>query len=175
MNIFVLDYDPVQAAQDQCDKHVVKMVLETAQMLSTVQNAFGMETRYKPTHGKHPCTLWAMQTAANYDWLVKHGQALSAEYTKRYRKVHACHDMLHNELARNPLGDFRHDIYTEFAQAMPEQYRARSAVVAYRRYYLGEKSGFATWTNSIPPVWFQLSDPFHNLRQDVVQEVTTLS
>lgn len=175
MNIFVLDYCPVQAAQDQCDKHVVKMVLETAQMLSTVQNAFGMETRYKPTHGKHPCTLWAMQTGGNYDWLVKHGQALSEEYTRRYRKVHACDEMLRKELARNPLGDFRGDIYTSFAQAMPEQYRARSAVVAYRRYYLEEKAGFATWTNAMPPLWFTLADPYHGLKQEMVEEITTLA
>ena len=36
MNIFVLDRNPVIAAQMQCDKHIVKMIVESGQMLSTV-------------------------------------------------------------------------------------------------------------------------------------------
>jgi hypothetical protein len=113
MNIFILDKDPVQAAQLQCDKHVVKMVVESAQMLSTAHRLLdGQETR-KPSksgktmrkyydlylgqddlemetllmanvHEKHPCTIWSMINTANYDWHWQHLNALCKEYTYRY-------------------------------------------------------------------------------------------
>ena len=70
MNIFVLDSDPKVAATMLCDKHVVKMILESAQMLSTVAHTNGHIPRYRPTHSKHPCTLWAGESKSNWQWLV---------------------------------------------------------------------------------------------------------
>ena len=82
MNIFVLDTDPTIAAQMQCDKHVVKMPLECAQMLSTVHRHYGSDDfqLYKSTHKHHPCTLWAASSRANYAWLFDHFRALNDEY-----------------------------------------------------------------------------------------------
>jgi len=76
VNIFALDWDPFLAAQFQCDKHVVKMVLESAQILCS---AFP-DAPYKRTHPRHPCVRWALSTRSNYDWLVKHAYGLSDEY-----------------------------------------------------------------------------------------------
>ena len=82
MNIFVLDLDPKKAAIQQIDKHVVKMPLETAQMLCTALGRHGLEgTPYKQAYKKHPCTIWAGDNRNNFQWLVKHGIALSEEYT----------------------------------------------------------------------------------------------
>ena len=84
MNIFVLDYNPKRAAQMQCDKHVVKMPLETAQILCS---AFEPGTApYKRTHYNHPCSVWGRESKVNYKWLIEHGLALSDEYTYRYGK-----------------------------------------------------------------------------------------
>ena len=83
MNIFVVHQDPQIAAQMLCDKHVVKMILETAQMLCTVVSHTGAETPYRATHAKHPCTLWAAHSKANWEWLVAHGKAMCMEYTRR--------------------------------------------------------------------------------------------
>lgn len=158
MNIFVLDLDPVVAARSQCDRHVVKMPLESAQMLSTVARQVGLDVGYRSTHARHPCTLWAGDSRQSFDWLVEHGRALCIEYTHRYGHQHACEAVI-NGL---PLGDIRHRLadvpMPAFAQAMPEVYRGRDAVEAYRRYYRGDKAGFATWRHRQPPAWWSLDD-----------------
>ena len=151
MNIFVLHEDPHMAATMMCDKHVVKMILETAQMMCTVVAAHGHNTPYRPTHAKHPCTLWAAQSRANWDWLIEHGMSLCDEYTERYGKVHKSQyviewcAMKHIDLPEVPQ--------TPFAQAMPPQYKNDCAVTAYRAYYMGEKARFATWKTEAPDWW----------------------
>lgn len=152
MNIFVLDSNPVTAAIQQLDKHVVKMPLESAQMLCSALIAHGVEdTPYKKAHPKHPCTLWAAQTRTNFLWLVKHGISLSEEYTRRYGKRHKSQDVIEWCAAQAeaiPAGEL-----TTFAQAMPEQYKNPDAVTAYRQYYMGEKRNIATWKQN-RPAWF---------------------
>jgi len=154
LNIFVLDRDPKIAATMACDKHVVKMVLETAQMLCTVVSHQGHDAPYRATHAKHPCTIWAAQTQANWNWLTAHGRALCAEYTKRYDKVHKSQSVI--EYCGHLKLDFESHQLTPFAQAMPPQYKDDCVVTAYRNYYRGEKAGFATWKTQTPDWWINL-------------------
>ena len=151
MNIFVVDEDPVVAAQQLCDKHVVKMILETAQMLCTVATKQGYDTPYRATHAKHPCTLWAAKSADNWSWLVQHGLAMCAEYTRRYGRTHKSEAVI-MWCARLKMG-FPELGLTPFAQAMPRQYKNECAVTAYRAYYHGEKGKFATWKSEVPQWW----------------------
>jgi len=170
MNIFALDRDPVRAAQMQCDKHVVKMTLETGQMLSTIQRAYGNTEAilYKQTHIHHPCTLWAGRSAENYGWLVRHFYALAGEYTYRYNKEHLTFQKLHKVVARTPekLKD-KHGM-TPFALAMPDEYKVEScerlegpsldaavedAVISYRRYYVNDKANILFYTKRPRPEW----------------------
>lgn len=137
MNIFVLDKDPAKAARALSDGHVPKMVLETAQIVATVMRRYHVETPYRPTHAKHPCTLWAGDALNNWLWLEKYARELCAEYVRRFGKAHASSDLLYEFAGcygyMMPRGS------TPFAQAMPEQYRGPDAVEAYRRYYIAEK------------------------------------
>ena len=151
MNIFVLDRDQQIAAQMACDKHVVKMILETAQMLCTVVHAHGHDAPYRSTHKKHPCTLWAGKSRANWSWLVAYGLALCAEYTKRYGKVHKSQSVI--EHCSKLKLSFSLSQLTPFAQAMPPQYKNECVVTAYQAYYHGEKASFATWKTQ-PPAWW---------------------
>ena len=80
MNIFVVDEDPEVAARQLCDKHVVKMILESAQMLCTVAHEHGFVAPYKKAHPKHPCTLWAGKSPENWSWLIAHGLAMPEQY-----------------------------------------------------------------------------------------------
>jgi hypothetical protein len=154
MNIFVLDSDPRIAAQAQCDKHVVKMVLETAQILSTVAASRGISTRYRPTHASHPCTLWAGLSGANWRWILAHGQALAEEYSLRYGRAHASSAVI-EELAHSVECDaFEQQEQTPFAQAMPDEYKNPCAVTAYRAYYRGAKADICRWTVRAAPDWF---------------------
>ena len=127
------------------------MILETAQMMCTVVASYGHETPYRPTHKKHPCTLWAGQSRANWNWLIDHGMAMSEEYTKRYGRVHKSQSVI--EWCAMKHIDLPDTSLTPFAQAMPPQYKNTCAVTAYRAYYHGEKSGFATWKTQSPDWW----------------------
>ena len=151
MNIFVVDEDPEIAARQLCDKHVVKMILESAQMLCTVAHNHGFNAPYKKAHPKHPCTLWVGKSAENWQWLITHGLAMAEEYTRRYGRVHKSEAVI-RWCARLPLG-FPQKGLTPFAQAMPEQYKNECAVTAYRAYYQGEKAAFATWKSEVPQWW----------------------
>lgn len=143
MNIFVVNLDPVQAARDLANQHIVKMPLETAQMLCSVSARHGKPGPYKAAYTKHPCTLWAGDTYPNWYWLWMHGIALCEEYTARYGKRHASQDVIEWCICDGawPQGNGS----TPFAQAMPDQYKRSDVVEAYRAYYIGEKLKFAKW------------------------------
>jgi hypothetical protein len=145
MNIFVLDTDPEIAAQMLFDKHIVKMALETAQILSTINGG-----PYKPTHANHPCTLWAGAFTKNYDWLVRHGVAICNEYTYRYDKIHKCEEIIY--ALQKPLVPIREG-GSYFVKCMPNEYKEDSAVNSYRKYYKS-KATFATWTKRFKPEWW---------------------
>ena len=151
MNIFALSNRAEEAALWHCDRHVVKMPLESAQILSTVVRGRGGEARYNPTHKNHPCTLWAGECSGNYEWLVQLGLALCNEYTHRYGKRHACEAVIREGSA--PLPALRIAPRGAFALAMPEEYKQADAVESYRAYYRAEKAHLHSWKNRQPPEW----------------------
>lgn len=153
MNIFILDKDPVEAAKMMCDKHVVKMVLETAQMLCA---AFPDNMApYSRTHYNHPCTVWSRVSVQNYEWLLKHGYALAFEYTARYGKIHASQRIIEWCDDNYKTLDLPDIGLTPFAQAMPDMYKSDDPVEAYRKYYKGDKRAFAKWKYSSTPDWWE--------------------
>jgi hypothetical protein len=141
MNIFFVERDPLAAARSLCDKHVVKMTLETAQILSTV-----MGGPYKPTHAKHPSTVWA---ATQPQWVYLHFLGLLSEYKHRYGRTHKCATIIHQLPLLPP-----DQPWTDPPQCMPEQFKQSDTVEAYRAYYRGDKARFARWTLRTPPEWF---------------------
>jgi hypothetical protein len=160
MNIFVVDNDPIISASNLCDKHVVKMIVEGCQMLSTVHWQYssqffyaGKFELYKKAFENHPCTIWAESSKDNYLWLATHTHALSLEYTNRYGKIHKAHDMTVAFCNYIPCG-IPNRALTKFAQAMPDKYKNADPVQAYRNYYIHEKARFAKWKNTNPPLWF---------------------
>ena len=150
MNIFVLDKNPHVAAMYACDKHVVKMILESAQMLCSVHPEG--TAPYKRSFYNHPCTKWVRASSENYDWLIEHARALCTEYTRRYGKVHKSEKVIDWCDANRP--ELPNVGLTPFAQAMPEDYKNEDAVEAYRTYYRNDKRRFATWKDVDPPTWF---------------------
>lgn len=160
MNIFVLDNDPDLAARSLCNAHVIKMVLESTQMLSTVAQLRGHPGCYKITHVKHPCVLWTARHPSNWSWLVQHAKSMSKEYTARYNgRIHACSSLIDDFDKRSKeiwnTDDMNYLNHTPFEQCMPDQYRQDDAVEAYRAYYIGEKAKFAEWKRN-KPSWFTI-------------------
>lgn len=164
MNIFVLDEFPMLAAQYHCDTHVVKMVLETAQLLSTAQRICTpalpynlRRTIYKPTHINHPCSKWVRESKANYQWLYELFRHLAAEYTYRYDKTHKSWATLQHALAEPPV-NMPDKPLTPFAMAFGRNIAPdpkASAVQNYRWYYI-TKRDIARWERGRPvPEWYQ--------------------
>jgi hypothetical protein len=151
MNIFVLDKEPELAAQYHCDRHVLKMILETAQILSTVVRRQGIDYGYQSTHENHPCVQWAGICVGNFLWLQKLGRALCAEYTYRYRKTHASECVIRDAPLPPAISPILN--MTPFPQCMPEVYREEDTVQAYRDYYMGEKTHLLQYTYRHPPEW----------------------
>lgn len=156
MNIFVLDQDPIKAAQQHNDKHCVKQVLESCQMLSTAIRTCSndqVEGIYKIAHLNHPCSKWVRQTRSNFLWLCDMTEELFKEYTRRYNKNHKSYDtyvICRNNANYIPIGNI-----TEQPCAMPDQYKSKNVVESYRNYYINEKSYFAKWEKGTPaPLWF---------------------
>ena len=155
MNIFVLDENPVKAAQYLCDKHIVKMALESAQILCTVSWQCDVSAPYKPTHIKHPVVIWAGETLANYNWLLEHAIGICEEFVYRFNHNHKSEQIIRwceNHAGRPDCGEL-----TPFAQAMPMQYRSENAVESYRMYYMNDKKSFAKWKpiTRVPDWWIE--------------------
>lgn len=129
MNIFVTDPCPIKSAKALDNKRVIKMILESAQMLSTAVHISGGVGPYKVTHKNHPCSVWARTSKANYYWLLTHFLMLCGEYSTRYNKVHKC-ESLYTQLAVGinliPAGDL-----TPFANCTP--YKDMETIAAYRQ------------------------------------------
>lgn len=153
MNIFVLDKNPQQAAQYHCDKHVIKMILESAQMISTVMSHYGQPAPYKPVHPHHPCTLWARRDVHNLLWLYDLAKFLNEEYKLRYGNGPHKSWLAIRGMTLPPAMPFK--ALSPFVQAMPPTYRDENPVVAYRTYYIFEKARFATWRVRGEPYWWQ--------------------
>lgn len=144
MNIFYLHECPFVSAQAMTNKHCVKMILESAQLLSTAHhildgdNAKHKDKLYKKTHHNHPSAVWVRGSKDNYMWLYKHFIALSTEYTIRYGKIHLTYKKLASYLQEYP-NNIPEGKFTQPPQAMPDIYKDYDSVEAYRRYYLNEK------------------------------------
>ena len=190
MNIFYLSPDPKQAAEYHLDKHVVKMILESAQLLCTSHRILDGSPRiiqkitrtnklrnvkrfvfdditketlfYNASHVHHPCAVWVRMSINNYMWLYELFVALCDEYTFRYGKKHKTDLMLRESLKSTPINN-AHSNFTIPPQAMPIQYKHSDAVVAYRNYYIGAKASFAKWTKRPMPFWFTTGDNHANV------------
>lgn len=167
MNIFVLDLDPLRCARYHCDFHVGKMIIETAQILSTV-----LRGPYKPTHEYHPCVKWTGHNINNLAWLLALGEALEEEFQYRRGKKHVSSlviDELRMKLLRKYVVGAQRPM--TFALAMPEHLRPAGAfakpsvaVARYRAYYNHSKQGFwrlgkwvpAKWSKRNVPEWFEV-------------------
>ncbi len=152
MNIFVLDNNPKLAAEYHCDKHVVKMILETAQMLSTCNRYFGLDEGYKSTHVNNPCNKWLRESLDNYLWLTELGFYLDEEYGFRYGKTHKSWGVIES-LTIPPKHNFPKTGLTPFAQVMPDEYRSSDVVESYRTFYAIEKRPILTYTKRPVPQW----------------------
>ncbi len=162
MNIFAVDISPRKAAESLCDAHVVKMILESAQLLSAQDRASGLDRGYRLTHAKHPCRL-CLVNPHNYNWLCAHLDALLDEYTFRYGKHHRT-ESLFRDFWR-AYGAFAPDALT-LPKCMPDEYKTgddsmESVVASYRNYYKFKRSALLRfrYTGRNAPEW--LISPGH--------------
>ena len=182
MNIFVLNDNPILAAINLCDKHIPKMIVESAQMVSTAHRVldgtmyiaytknkrkikrwslesdtdFNTPRLYKAAMVNHPCTVWTRDSSDNYMWLCVHALQMISEFKLRFSNTHKSEAILLWCMNNKPKNILDGKL-TPFAQAMPDYCKIeKDPVLAYRNYYINEKSNIAYW-NKIPnrkPTWF---------------------
>lgn len=164
MNIFVTDPDPQVCATALDDKRLVKMVLETAQLLCTAVIHCGVDEGrlYKATHANHPCSLWARETRENFYWLTQHGIYLSNEYSMRFRKRHRSLLVIHlasdfgEYLPEGELTPFKN--CTDFKDA-PDVYQAYRHALSSKWANDAANGRFPKWTNAKRPEWSDAAQP----------------
>lgn len=161
MNIFYLHHDPRICAEFALDKHCVKMILESSQILYTVYHVVNPElllfsdyTPYKLTHKNHPCCKWTRENYSNFLWLLTLAWEYCKEYTYRYNKIHACEKHITWMVTNLPM-DLTNGPMTQPPQAMPDKYKHHDSIQAYRNYYIGEKLRFARYTKREFPEWLK--------------------
>lgn len=163
MNIFYFDHNPVVCAEAQPDKMLVKMPLETAQMLCTAHRELDGDDYadgvglYKRAYWNHPCSIWAREAKHNYTWLFAHFLALGREYEYRYGRVHSSLEKLTIPLTRIPKNIPDLGAMTPIRLAMPDEYKSDDPIKSYRNYCIAEKH-YAVWNKGRPkPSWWTLS------------------
>ncbi len=152
MNIFYLDENKNTCARYHCDAHVIKMILESAQILCTVLWINHIPAPYRLTHKKHPCVVWANHSLSNWIWLKQLAEALNQEY--RYRFNHDKNHKSYDVIATLPLPSIPDLGLTEIPQVMPDEYKHQNPVIAYRQYFTACKVHLAKWTKRDAPYWF---------------------
>ena len=158
MNIFAIENDPsgnvdwVKSAQSLDNLRVVKMILESCQILSTVLNEQGLHAPYKSFNPKHPSCLWAAESSMNFRALVIHADAMLKEYTERFGKVHKCDAVLDKIVGLYDKDNFDHHRLTPLRMAMPDFFKGSDIVESYRRYYANKKN--MRYPAARVPDWF---------------------
>jgi hypothetical protein len=158
VNIFYLDRDPKIAAQMHCDKHCIKMILESAQMLSTAHRVIDGDDYanerglYKMAHKNHPSTIWVRSSDEHYNWMYSLMLSQMEEYTYRYDKHHATERLI--EPLRLLPTSIENNGFVDPPMCMPEYCKKDDVVSSYQNYYIEEKSDFATWKRRAMPEWF---------------------
>jgi len=159
MNIFVLSLITRLCARYHANKHVVKMILETAQLLCSahivLDDTDNIEETplYKLSHRNHPCAKWARESSENYKWLYDLFYDLCTEYTYRYGKIHMCETKFISVLVFIPKNIPKGPM-TPFALAMPEECKMEDAVESYRNYYKMHKQHLCEWSKRSVPEWY---------------------
>lgn len=176
MNIFYLSNDPADCARQHVDKHVVKMILEYGQLMSTAHRVIDgvyyegktdkgrriarwllpderEHTMWKASHIKHPSGIWVRSSKQHYQWLYSLWLELLKEYTYRYNKEHKTSEKK-LIFKSTPVNIPDNGWMSDPTPAMPDIYKTTTSIDSYRNYYLGDKKRFARWKNRTAPAWF---------------------
>lgn len=161
MNIFVSDPSPVISARNLDDVRLNKMILESAQLLSTAMHVRGAKiTPYKPTHINHPCSVWTRATKGNYQWLYQHFVALLSEFYRRRGKLHACHAFTHRlrlGVDHMPNGDLQTFQNSSYYKSMTDVYSAYRFTLIDKWKNDTINGRLPTWNMRGKPLWCPLS------------------
>ena len=173
MNIFAIEgnvstgeVDWIASGKSQDNYRVVKMILESCQILSTALNQQGLSAPYRSFNPKHPSCLWAAESSANFENLVKHTRAMLEEYTERFGKVHKCEQVLSKIVSMYDSRRFPTNRPTTLRMAMPEHFKSDNVVLSYRKYY-ASKPRMRYPSNKVPKWFLELrgDEPYQIIKE----------
>ena len=155
MNLFYLDKNLQKNAEYHVNSHCIKQILESCQIICTVFHLQGIQAPYKPTHARHPSSLSAQRTRENFEWVISYCSCLADEYTFRYGKIHKSTEVVEWVQKNKHLLSFEKQRLTEFALAMPDEFKTSCPIESYRNYYREAKKHLHCWTKRDKPSWLR--------------------
>ena len=165
MNIFFLSQDPKECAQSYFDKHVTKMITEMVQILCCVYYFTNpeipeqFELFYKKTHYNHPSCKWARESIVNFNYIILLVIELNKEHQYRYSPKNEHKSMRVLEILQKFPPTLPNLGLTPIKLAMPEQFKQKDVVEAYRNYYMSEqKQHLRSWKKRSVPSWFKINE-----------------
>jgi hypothetical protein len=164
MQLFILDYEPCVSAQMMSDCHIIKMCLETAQILSSVRFNKGFEHNEiipKPYNTKHP-VITAIDNQEKINWLLDYNRAIHSEYVYRFNKHHAYFKLIefYEHLRDNSI-KYYDKSKLNFARDFKDFTTTKTDLIeSFREYYKMKKSIIKRWkyTKRSEPEWMKRED-----------------
>lgn len=159
MNIFVISASPIECAQALDDKRIIKMALETAQILSTALSIRGYEEApYPPLYPRHPCVKWAAENLANWEWLFAYLGELNHEYKRRFLKntdMPSVARIRESDVERIAQTLLPKGSMTEFpnCSGVPDLPVFEAYKALLRIKWSDNRKNTARWTKTHPPAW----------------------
>ncbi len=155
MNIFILDWNIYKNVQYYGNKHVIKMITESAQILSSaihLSNTELNENVYKLTHQHHPCVKWVTESLSNWMWLKQLVIELNKEYVYRYNKN--VNHLAYEKVLTYPIPNLNDIGPTPFKIVVKDKIN-NNVVDCYRYSYMTNKRHLAIWKKRETPKWFK--------------------
>lgn len=159
MNIFLLEQDKNgnidwrKSAESLDNMRIVKMILESMQMLSTVYQQYQkVDGLYRPTHINHPCTKWVGESLENFSLTIEHAIYMNETFKKRFDKSHRSIELLKLFDKRNYRHFFSNKKFTIPPLAMPDEFRGDNVVESYQNYFVSKD--LIKYNREDIPKWF---------------------
>jgi hypothetical protein len=169
VNIFFLSDCPEKSAKLLCNRHKVRMPLESAGMLAFAfpEGETPIPNLRSNRHHKHPASVWARQSKSNFEWLLIHALTQAEDYKKHYKREHASEKHIHWFKNNYHKISFPRAELTSFSRCFSsfKEYldnTESNTIKAYQSFYWLDKKTFAKWPSleEIPDFWPEKSVDF---------------
>lgn len=185
VNFFYLDKNPSKCAKYYCDKHVLKIPIEIAQILSKIHHVLKTKIDYEKIYANSKVVkeslgpyVWSLMSLDNYIWTCDLGLELINEYKFRFGKTSHKTELILFYLKENlpPIKNLGTTPFIMTNKYDMFQYISSNTITNARYNYAEMKCSNDKWTKRTKPKWFvtlitQIDEKKKKLRIEVATRV----